>query len=143
MRSSLEALHAELTARRVAAGEVAPAELRRLRELVVAAEKATDAGDTHAAAIANRTFHQAIDRLADSPVSAAAADALWDRIMVTTERSLVSLQRRDAVNREHRRIFAALEAGDAAGAADLAGRHVRTTLEAATQPLGSQTSITG
>jgi len=131
MRASLEALHAELTATRVAEGQIAPAQLRRLRELADDAERATDARDTSAAATCNRAFHQAIDALADSPVSAAAVDRLWDRILVATERSLVSAGRREAVNREHRALVAALAAGAAAGAAEIAGRHVRATLEAA------------
>jgi DNA-binding GntR family transcriptional regulator len=131
MRASLEALHAELTARRVAEGEIAPAQLRRLRELAGDAERATDARDKSAAPACNRAFHQAIDALADSPVSAAAVDRLWDRILVATERSLVSAGRREAVNREHRELVAALVAGAAADAAEIAGRHVRATLEAA------------
>ena len=86
---------------------------------------------TSAAATCNRAFHQAIDVLADSPVSAAAVDRLWDRILVATERSLVAAGRREAVNREHRELVAALAAGAAADAAEIAGRHVRATLEAA------------
>jgi DNA-binding GntR family transcriptional regulator len=130
MRASLEALHAELAAGRIAAGEVAPAELRHLRELAEQAERATDAGDTASAVTANRAFHQAIDALAESPVSETAADRLWDRIMVATERSLMSARRREAVDREHRELISALEAGDCASAAELASRHVRATLAA-------------
>jgi DNA-binding GntR family transcriptional regulator len=134
MRASLEALHAELAAIRVAEGEVAPAQLRRVQELADRASQATDARDTRAAAIANRSFHQAIDALADSPVSEAATDGLWDRIMVATERSLVSAAHRVAVNREHRELLDAIAAGDAATAAEVASRHVRATLDTATAP---------
>src|SRR4051794_9687559 len=125
MRASLEALHAELAARRVADGEVAPAELRRLQEIADRAERGTDAVDTAAAVIHNRAFHQTIDVLADSPVSAAAMDALWDRIMVTTRRSLSTAQRRTTVNREHRDLVRAITAGDAAAAAEIALLHAR------------------
>jgi len=140
MRASLEALHAELAAIRIAQGEVAPAQLRAVRELADQAERATDARDTRAAAVSNRAFHQAIDALAASPVSATAADRLWDQIMVATERSLLSAARRRAVNREHRELVAALAAGNAAAAAELARRHVRATLEATElSPLASTT----
>jgi DNA-binding GntR family transcriptional regulator len=131
MRASLEALHAELAAARVAAGEVAPAQLRRLSELADEAERATDAGDHGRAVLRNRAFHQAIDALADSPVSATALDRLWDRILVTTERSLAHAGRGAAVNREHRELLAALGAGAPERAAEIATRHVRATLEAA------------
>jgi DNA-binding GntR family transcriptional regulator len=130
MRASLEGLHAELAAARVGAGEVAPADLRRLAAAAGAAERATAEGDHDAAAIENRAFHQAIDALAGSPVSAAATDRLWDRILVATRRSLGPPGRGDVVNREHRELVAAIAAGDGALAAEIAVRHVRSTLEA-------------
>ena len=131
MRSVLDGLHAELTAARVRRGEIAPAQLRRLAELARATEELTNRGDHAAAVLGNRTFHQAIDALAGNPLSAAAADRLWDRILVSTERSLALPGRGDIVNREHRDLLAALEAGDAKRAATIATRHVRATLEAA------------
>lgn len=130
MRASLEGLHAELAAARIAEGEVAPAELRRVSALVDAAERATDAGDHGAAVLHNRAFHQAIDGLARSPVSAGAIDRLWDRILVATQRSLAPAGRGAIVNREHRELLAALEAGDSRNAADVAVSHVRATLDA-------------
>ena len=131
MRAGLEGLHAELAARRAFAGEVAPAQLRRLYALADDAARATDAGDYAYAVLSNRSFHQAIDALADSPVSAVAVDRLWDRILVSTERSLALPGRGSVVNREHRRLLAAIKAGDGARAADIAIRHVRATLDAA------------
>jgi DNA-binding GntR family transcriptional regulator len=131
MRASLEALHAELAAERVGLGEVAPAALRRLRERADAAERATDAGDYDRAARANRSFHQAIDALADSPVSARAVDQLWDRLVVTTRQSLRPPGRGAVVNEEHRQLIAAIEAADGSGAATIAMRHVRATMQVA------------
>ncbi|HEX5993956.1 MAG TPA: GntR family transcriptional regulator [Jiangellales bacterium] len=125
MRASLEALHAELAADRVARGEVAPAQLRRLVQIADRAEEATKTGDTRAAVRHNRDFHQAIDALADSPVSAAALDGLWDRILVTTRRSLATQQRRSTVNAEHRELIGAITDGDAAAASAIALRHAR------------------
>jgi DNA-binding GntR family transcriptional regulator len=125
MRASLEAMHAELAARRVARGEVAPVALRRLVEVADRAEEATDAGDTTTAVLHNRAFHQTIDALADSPVSTGALDGLWDRILVTTRRSLSTPQRRSTVNAEHRELIVAITTGDSAAASDVALRHAR------------------
>jgi DNA-binding GntR family transcriptional regulator len=131
MRSALDGLHAELAAARVRAGEVAPADLRRLTRLADETERATDLGDHRSAIELNRAFHQAIDDLAASPVSRAASDRLWERILVSTERSLAVPGRGDIVNREHRELLAAVVTGDSPRAAELAARHVRATLEAA------------
>ncbi len=131
MRSALEALHAELAAQRVGAGEVAPAELRRLDGLADAAARATTAGCYDVAVRANRAFHQAVDALASSPVSRDAADALWDRIIVATERSLAPAGRGSDVDREHRALLSAIGAGDGARAAAIARDHVLATLAVA------------
>lgn len=128
MRAALEALHAELAARRVRAGEVAPAELRRLRQRADRAASATRRQCWEEAVEANRAFHQAIDTLADSPVSADAVDGLWDRILVSTERSLASPGRPEGVNREHLELLGAIEAGEEERAAEVARRHVLATL---------------
>jgi DNA-binding GntR family transcriptional regulator len=131
MRSALEGLHAELAARRVRAGEVAPAQLRRLEQLADDTERATNRGELAQAIDLNRAFHQAIAALADSPVSAAAGERLWERILVSTRISLAIPGRGDVVNREHRELLGAIVAGDARRAARLASRHVRATLRAA------------
>jgi DNA-binding GntR family transcriptional regulator len=130
MRSSLEGLHAELVATRVGQGEIAPAALRRLAGLADDAERSTDAGDYRRAVQGNRAFHQAIDRLADSPVSAAALDGLWDRLVLVTERSLIPAARATAVNREHRDLLAAVLTANAPRAAAIAVAHTRATLTA-------------
>lgn len=131
MRSALDGLHAELTAARVREGEIAPAQLRRLVLLADETEQATNGGDLAAAILRNREFHQAIDALAGNPVSAAAADRLWDRILVSTERSLAVPGRGDIVNREHRDLLAALASGNGERAASIAAQHVRATMESA------------
>ena len=46
MRSALDGLHAELAATRVRAGEIAPAQLRRLQQLADETEQATNCGDS-------------------------------------------------------------------------------------------------
>jgi DNA-binding GntR family transcriptional regulator len=131
MRSALEALHAELAAARVRHGEVAPAELRRLSEVAERAEQATTEGRHLDAVAANRAFHQAVDALADSPVSQDAVDRLWDRIVVATERALGRPGRGAVVAREHRELLDAIAAGDGERAAGIARQHVLGTVEAA------------
>jgi DNA-binding GntR family transcriptional regulator len=131
MRSALDGLHAELAAARVGAGEIAPAQLRRLEQLADETEQATNCGDLATAVELNRAFHQAIAVLAESPVSAAAGDRLWERILVSTRISLAIPGRGDVVNREHRELLAAIAAGESGRAARLAARHVRATLKAA------------
>jgi DNA-binding GntR family transcriptional regulator len=143
MRASLEGLHASLAAARVAAGEVAPAQLRALLALADATEQATASGDFDHAVELNREFHQAIDELADSPVSAAAVDGLWDRILVSTRESLFVRGRPSVVSREHRAILRAIRAGDEERAARAAHEHVRGTTAAtgqATRPPGRHRS---
>lgn len=137
MRSALEALHAELAAARVRDGEVAPADLRRLAALAADAERATDAGAYAVAVRANRALHQAVDDLAASPVSRDAADRLWDRIVVATERSLALPGRGHVVNREHRDLLVAIGVGDGERAARIARGHVLATLDAAVRPSAS------
>lgn len=131
MRSALDGLHAELAADRVRAGEVAPAQLHRLTRLAEDTEHATNRGDHAAAILLNRAFHQAIDALADSPVSAAASARLWERTLVSTARSLAIPGRGEIVNREHRDVLAAIIGGDAEHAGRLAVKHVRATLDVA------------
>jgi len=131
MRASLEGLHAELAASRIGRGHVAPSQLRHLQDLAEAARRATRAGEHTRAVVRNRAFHQAIDSLADSPLSAAAVDRLWDRIIVSTERSLLSAERGAVVSNEHRELLTALSAGESDRAAVIASRHVRATLQAA------------
>lgn len=129
MRSSLEALHAELAAIRVAAGDVAPAALRRLHELANTTQRETEFGDRGRAVLLNRRFHQSIDALAQSPVSATAVDRLWDQIMVSTERSLIGQGRDAEVGRDHEALLIAIEDGEPIRAAAIASRHVRATLQ--------------
>ena len=134
MRASLEGLHADLVARRVADGEIAPAQLRTIEAVAAETERATQAGDFARAVDGNRSFHQSIDALAQSPVSAAALDAVWDRLLVSTQDSLERAGRGRAVNREHRQLLAAIRAGDAERAARVATDHVRATLDTVLGP---------
>ena len=128
MRSALEGLHAELAAQRCRAGEIAPAQLRRMEALADGADHHTRNGDLAAAMRDNRAFHQAIDALADSPVSAHAIDRLWDRILISAEASVQRPARTAIVDREHRALIDAIAAGDAEAAGAAARHHVLGTL---------------
>lgn len=128
MRSALDGLHAELAAERCQAGEVAPAELRRLAEIADAADRHTRNAALPQAMQANRAFHQAIDELAASPVSAHAIDRVWDRIIISAERSLGRPERIETVHQEHRAIIAAIIDGDPTTAGREARHHVLATL---------------
>lgn len=133
MRSALEGLHAELAAERCLAGELALAQLRRLSTIADEADRHTRAGELQLAMHHNRAFHQAIDDLAGSTVSAQAVDRLWDRIVMSAEQSLQRPERSAIVDREHRALLDAIAEGDAARASLIARHHVLATL-VETQP---------
>ena len=127
-RSSLEGLHAGLAAARVRAGEVAPAQLRYLRELARAAAR-PDAGQRRRAVNDDRAFHRAIDDLAASPVGAAMLDALWDRLIAGVPRARTGRAGADdgtAAREEHR---TAIEGGKPRRAREAATRHAQATLD--------------
>src|SRR5215208_7811049 len=129
MRAALEGMHAELVAERHAEGQIAPAQLRELEEKA-RTDAATRAGDLAAAMRLNRDFHQALNRLAASPVSYDALASLWDRLLLSTGRSLAQTGREDAVHLEHLAVLSAVWSGDAARAGALAKGHVLRTLAA-------------
>jgi DNA-binding GntR family transcriptional regulator len=130
VRAALEALTAELVAERQAAGEIAPAALTALGRLARAADEATRNADLTSGAARNRAFHLTLAELAANPPALDALRRIWDQIVVSTRRSLVAPARAQAVDDEHRRLLAAIEQGDAGGAAEAAKTHVLNTLEA-------------
>jgi DNA-binding GntR family transcriptional regulator len=132
-RSSLEALHAGLAAERSRAGEVAPAQLRYLRELARAAARPA-AGQRRRALNDDRAFHRAIDVLAASPVGTAILDALWDRLMVGVPRRTRARTEDETTSRdEHRAILDAIAAGKPRRAREAATRHVHMAIDALTE----------
>ena len=128
VRAALEALAAELLAERQRAGEIAPAAFIELDRLAAAADTATRAADLSAGAASNRAFHLRIAELAANPPALDALRRIWDQIVVSTRRSLIAPRRASAVDAEHRRLLAAIGAGDAPGAAEAARAHVLNTL---------------
>jgi DNA-binding GntR family transcriptional regulator len=130
MRASLEGLHAELAATRVAAGEIPRIQVEELRMLADAADRATELGELDTAGAANRAFHQLIDQMADSSVSSAAVDTLWDRILAATYISPDSPRTRVQAHREHLQLIEAIRVGAAEEAKGIATAHVRAMLGA-------------
>ncbi|WP_412539079.1 GntR family transcriptional regulator [Longispora sp. K20-0274] len=138
VRAALEAMTADLAARRQAAGELAPAALVALRREAEAADEETRAG--HVAADVesrvahltrgvahNRRFHQRIADLAGNPVAAGILDRLWDQIIVSTRDSLASAARPAHVAHQHDALLAAITEGRAADAWAAAHAHVLDT----------------
>ncbi|MEV5301099.1 GntR family transcriptional regulator [Amycolatopsis methanolica] len=130
VRASLEALTAELAAQRQRAGETAPAALARLTSHADDADRATRAGDLIAGVRHNREFHRHVAVLAGNSLALGFLDRVWDRILVSTQDSLTAPSRTGQVDDEHRRLVAAITAGDGPEAAALARDHVLSTLSA-------------
>ncbi|MFC4035568.1 GntR family transcriptional regulator [Streptomyces polygonati] len=127
VRGALEALTAELAARRQAEGRIAPAELAALAEEADRTEAATLAGRFAEAVGHNRRFHRRIAELAANPVALATLDRLWDQIVVSTRASLDPPHRPARVNAQHRELLTAITEGRPARAASAARLHVADT----------------
>ncbi|UQS24394.1 GntR family transcriptional regulator [Amycolatopsis thermalba] len=130
VRASLEALTAELAALRQRAGEIAPAALARLTGHAGDADRATRDGDLATGVRHNREFHRHIAVLSGNALALGFLDRVWDRIVVSTRDSLAAPSRTGQVDDEHRRLVAAITAGDGPAAAALARDHVLSTLSA-------------
>lgn len=133
-RAGLEGWALGQSARRVAAGEVAPARLDHLNALADAAHAHTVAGDLARAADANRAFHEAAAALCENAVVVDTLARWWDRITVSTRRSIQSPHRVQEVDREHRAMLDALRAGDAEAARVAAESHSLATRDALRHP---------
>lgn len=130
VRASLEALTADLAARRQRAGELSPASLDRLTEHADLADRATRQGDLLAGTRHNRAFHRCVAALADNPVAFGVLDRIWDQIVVSTRASLTAPgtpARPVRVDDEHRHLIAAITAGDPDAASAHARDHVLAT----------------
>jgi DNA-binding GntR family transcriptional regulator len=133
VRASLEALTAELAARRQRDGELSPASLARLVEHADLADQATRQGDLVAGVRHNRTFHQYVAALADNPAALEVLDRIWDQITVSTRASLTAPARPVLVDDEHRRLIEAITHGDPQEAAAHAREHVLATMSVLTE----------
>ncbi|MEU8242852.1 GntR family transcriptional regulator [Actinoplanes missouriensis] len=122
VRESLEALAARLTALRRD-----PAGLARLKDRLAAARAATAAGDSDGVAAANAGFHADLVDLSANPLLSAMMRPLAARthwlFRLTAQRDP------DQQCAEHEEMYAAIEAGAAERAAELARDHVASGRE--------------
>jgi len=120
-RAALEGLSAGLAARRFRDG-AAPAGTRRtLTTLAEAADAAARSETAVAAAMADRNFHRAVDALGANGPGQRALAAIWDRLVLACVHRIDGVPRASA---HHGPLLDAIVAGDEAGAADAARRHV-------------------
>jgi DNA-binding GntR family transcriptional regulator len=119
-RAALEALSAGLAARRFADGTVAAGALRTLERLSDAAASVASSGPAVTAALADRNFHRAVDALGANGPGQRALAAIWDRLILAELHGLSSTR----PSPHHGPLVHAIAAGDEAGAADAARRHV-------------------
>ena len=128
VRAALEALAAELAARRVRAGDVPDGALDELDRLADAAEAAAGLD----ALVADRHLHRAVDALAGNEPCHDALTRIWDRLLVAGAQVPAAFgpARGASADREHRELLAAIAAGDEAEAAATARRHVLAELPA-------------
>ncbi len=128
VRAALEALSAGQAARRVKAGQTAPATVRRLAAFADTADAAALPGARDPAVLADRTFHRALDALAANGPCREALTRIWDRIVVAALQPEAPPHRAARPDDGHRTLLAAVAAGDEHEAAAVARRHALGTL---------------
>jgi DNA-binding GntR family transcriptional regulator len=117
-------LAAAEAAQRQAAGLIAPAELRGIRDAADDVERAIEGADAKGAAQANLAFHRGIGRAAANPFLEDALHRVWDRIAVATVSNLSDQDWAASVVAEHRSIYGAIGDGDVEAARQAAERHI-------------------
>ena len=126
-RAALEAFTAELVAQLQAAGELAPATIRRLEQLCEDVEGGQDA---EATASANLSLHRSIAELSRNSYAIEALSRVWDIISISSVENLADdLKWRESIDGHHRGIVSAIAAGDGSAAADAARHHVLAACE--------------
>jgi DNA-binding GntR family transcriptional regulator len=125
LRAVLEGLAAGQTARRQAAGLMAPADVRRIQDAADAVEQAVADGDAKRSARANLAFHRAFGLAPENPFLEDALHRVWDRIAVSTVSNLTDRDWAKTVLGQHQAICTAIVEGDADGARRAAEEHIR------------------
>lgn len=119
----------------LAAMRVTSRDIEQLRTLIAEMEEETNLARYSEI---DRAFHQAISQYTHNPLMAQLTDLIAAQIAPSRRTTLQTPERRGISNDGHRRIFAAIEARNSAGAEDAARAHVETVLEqilrAATTP---------
>jgi len=131
VREYLEALAAGLAARRAD-----PDGLRRLRELLDAAQRADAQGRTEESATLNADFHREIVAMSGNPLLRDLMEPLDGRLHRLFRLTSVPGDAPTMCG-EHEQLFRMISAGDEQGAAELMRRHVASTRAAALLVLDS------
>ncbi|EQD82485.1 GntR family transcriptional regulator [Saccharopolyspora erythraea NRRL 2338] len=118
VREALEVFAARLAAQR---GETAG--VRRMAELADQARKAHEAGDIETMSTANAAFHDQLVTLAGNDLLASILEPLHGRLAWMFRLNMEP----ERVCGEHEELHAAIAAGDAERAADVAKRHVHSS----------------
>lgn len=125
VRASLDGLAARAAATRVAAGDAAPQALDELRALVERQSAGPGTRPLTALMDADVDFHLALYRLSGNPWLEEITQPHWVHFRRCMHAVLEDRAQRGEVWPEHAEILAAVLAGDAARAEDLAEQHAR------------------
>lgn len=120
VREALEALAAKLAAERSDSADV-----EQLGELTTRAREALDSADTDAMSEANTGFHDTLVGMSRNELLASMLEPLHGRLAALFRLNLEP----ERVCAEHEELYAAIAAGDADRASELARRHVRASRE--------------
>ena len=117
VRGLIEPAVAERAARNITAEEIA-----ELREIIAAQERRVAAGEAYAEE--DTRFHELIGQASRNELLVTMLGVIWDVLRASREEWLQTQQRAHASLEAHRRIVAALEAGDPAAAREAAASHI-------------------
>jgi DNA-binding GntR family transcriptional regulator len=130
VRGALEALAAEIAARRSIAGELSRAQLVELERRANVISETARSGDLSDAGEANREFHEYISELADNTFLKEALDRLWSRISISALSNLVD----DPIwiseiHEHHEQLVRSIVDGNPEVAASTASHHIQRAAE--------------
>lgn len=117
VRGLIEPAVAERAARNITAEEIA-----ELREIIAGQERKVAAGEAYAEE--DTRFHELIGQASRNELLVTMLGVIWDVLRASREEWLQTQQRAHASLAAHRRIVAALEAGDPAAAREAAADHI-------------------
>ncbi len=124
----------EIGAVSLAAARRAPDDLARLREILASMESSLEAGDTESGERADTEFHMAIVAASGNTLLAQMMESLAERFAssISQTRELWFYRERGTAQRllgEHRRIYDAIEVGDAKLAEHVLGEHLNKVID--------------
>ncbi len=129
VRGRLDALAAGLAAERVRKGEAEAALLAEMDALIAGQTDPARAGDFQRRVEADVAFHIAVYRLSGNPLIEEMARPQWVHFRRSMQAVLAEPGAHPPVWRQHRQIFDAIRAGDAAAAERLSLEHAATAAE--------------